>query len=210
MLLGVYLRKYFVEKNTFTMLAGISIDRLDQLIADKAIPSATYTCDGDSIYSEIFGRTPISEPLTGEYFRPECVRWAHIANRAPFGSERSTVIAELTKELRGALERHCESEKIIESKIQGYLPYFFNGTFGLCIADPSNGASIARKEILQEKLVEITENGNLPSPAGISKEDLLKLIDDYAESAMPFSPAEYERSSRKRLVDDLRPVVDRA
>jgi hypothetical protein len=39
------------------------------------------------------------------------------------------------------------------------------------------------------------------------KSELLQLIDDYAISSMPFSPAEYERSSRKRLVDDLRSAV---
>jgi len=30
------------------------------------------------------------------------------------------------------------------------------------------------------------------------------LIDQYAQASMPFSPLEYARSSRKRLVDDLR------
>lgn len=207
MSLDVYLRKYFVDKNAFATLAEVSTDRLDQLIAVKAIPGATYTCDGGSVYSEVFGRNPTKESLTGEYFRPECARWVKIANQAPSGSERSAVLAELTIELRDALESYYESQETIESKIQSYLPHFFNGTFGLCIADPSNGASIARKEALQERLIEITENGSLPSPAGVSKEELLKLIDDYAESAMPFSPVEYERSSRKRLVDDLRSVL---
>ena len=37
-------------------------------------------------------------------------------------------------------------------------------------------------------------------PPGIAAGELLTLIDDYADSAMPFSPAEYARSSRKRLL----------
>ena len=210
MSLVTYLRNHFVDKATFASLAGISINRLDQLTAAEAIPSATYICDGISVSSAVFGDTPINESLTGEYFRPECVRWVKIANQAPLGSERTAVLAELVKELSISLEDHCNTKETIEAKIQGYLPYFFNGTFGLCVADPSTGAGIVRKEMLQEKLIELTANGSLPSPANFSKEELLTLIDDYADSAMPFSPAEYERSSRKRLVDDLRLVVAKA
>jgi hypothetical protein len=66
-----------------------------------------------------------------------------------------------------------------------------------------------KKEMLQEKLTALTANGSDPHPAGFSKNELLQLIDDYASSAMPFSPAEYERSSRKRLVDDLRSIVSK-
>lgn len=208
--LQTYLQDHFVDKSAFASLAGISTDRLDQLIATGAIPDATYVCDGVSVSSAVFGNTPIRQPLIGEYFRPECVRWARIADQAPPGSESEAVLAELKNELRIALQGHFESDDAIESRIQGYLPYFLDGTFGLCVADPSTGAGIARKEVLQEKLTALTANGSLSAPTGISKEELLKLIDDYADSAMPFSPAEYERSSRKRLVDDLRSAVANA
>ena len=211
MFLSTYLQNHFVDKFTFASLAGISIERLDQFIKVKAVPSATYICDGISVSSAVFGTTPINGPsLTGEYFRPECVRWVKIANQSPPGSERTAVLSELEKEFRVCLEKHCIPKETIETKIQGYLPYFFDGTFGLCVADPSTGAGIVRKEMLQESLMERTANGSLSSAANSTKEDLLRLIDDYADSAMPFSPAEYERSSRKRLVDDLRPIVDKS
>ena len=207
MLLGDYLQKHFVDKPTFASLAGVTADRLDQLIAMEAIPAATYTCHGKSVHSAAFGATEINEPLTGEYFRSECVRWAKIAATAPAGSERTAVVAELTRELRLALRDSLGDPRAIEEKIAGFFPGFRNGTFGLCVADPSSGAGIARKEMLQEKLTALTANGRDPSPAGVSRNDLLGLIDDYAGAAMPFSPAEYQRSSRKRLVDDLRPLV---
>jgi hypothetical protein len=210
MSLAAYLQNHFVNKAAFASMAGISVDRLDQLISAEAVPAATYTCDGVSITSAVFGEIPIKEPLTGEFFRPECVRWVKIADRAAPGSERAAVLSELTKELRASLEEHFSSAEAVESRIRGYLPHFFNGTYGLCIANPSTGAGIVRKEILQERLMELTANGSLPAPPSLSKDELITLIDDYADSAMPFSPAEYERSSRKRLVDDLRPAVARA
>lgn len=207
MLLSDYLQRHFVDKPTFASLAGISPDRLGRLMAAEAIPLATYTCDGKSIHSAVFGAIEIDEPLTGEFFRPECVRWAKIAAAAAAGSERAAVVAELTRELRLALRDSLEDPAAISEKIHDFLPSFWDGTFGLCVSDPSSGAGIARKELLQEKLTALTANGSNPSPAGISRRELLRLIDDYAAAAMPFSPAEYERSSRRRLVDDLRPAV---
>lgn len=210
MVLESYLEKYFVDKPAFAALSGITLERLDQLVCAGAIPGATYTCNGISIVSAVFGTIPIDEPLKGEFFRPECVRWARIADGAAAGSERAAVLAVLEDELAASLGDHGYAGDVVEAKVRDYLPGFFNGTFGLCVADPSTGAGIVRKEVLQQTLVEITADGRAPSPPGHAKEDLLTLIDDYARSAMPFSPAEYARSSRKRLVDDLRPRVMQA
>lgn len=210
MLLETYLKDHFVDKATFATLSGITVERLDQLIGAGAIPSATYVCNGTCVTSAVFGATAIDEPLEGEFFRPECVRWVRIADRAAPGTEQAAVLATLREELTASLRMHGYMEEAIEAKVLDYLPSFFNGTFGLCVADPSTGAGIIRKELLQEALTDITDNGSVPSPDGHAKEDLLLLIDDYAKSAMPFSPAEYGRSSRKRLVDDLRPRVENA
>lgn len=205
-----YLREHFVDKPAYAALAGISPERLSRLVAIGATPRATYTCDGNSIHSAAFGAIGIQEDLTGEYFRTGCVRWAILAARSPPGRERAAVFETLTRELRAALRGYLEDSAAIEDTIQGFLPGFWDGTFGLCVADPSSGAGIARKEMLQEKLTRLTANGSNPRPAGVSKAELLQLIDDYAEAAMHFSPAEYGRSSRKRLVDDLRPLVIQA
>lgn len=204
MLLSSYLGRHFVDKAAFAVRAGISVERLEALLLLEAIPCATYVCDGVSISSSVFGKTPINEPLHGEYFRPENTRWVVIAHAAPAGYERQTVLSKLTEELKASLVHYGLSEADIESRITDYLPYFYDGTFGLCVADPSTGAGIVKKEMLQEKLIEMTDNGKDVSSHNGSEDELLELIGLYADSAMPFSPAEYERSSRKRLVDDLR------
>jgi hypothetical protein len=204
-----YLKRHFVDKPTFAALLGITVERLDELIAAKAIPEPTYICNGNYVRSAAFGAIETEESISGEYFRPECTRWARIAERASPGEERAAVLSELTSELETCLRTYFDDPATIEGKIKVYLPSFLNGTFGLCVADPSTGAGIVRKEILQEKLSDLTENGSNPSPANIPKSDLLQLIDDYALSTMPFSPAEYARSSRNRLVDDLRPLVSK-
>lgn len=210
MLLKTYLQKHFVDKPAFVSLLGISIERLDQLIAAKAVPQPTYVCDGNTISSAVFGVIETEESIYGDYFRPECSRWVKIADQAAPGQERDAVLSVLSHELELGLQDYFKEPEIIEKKIQDFLPYFLNGTFGLCIADPSSGTGIARKEVLQHKLTVLAENGSNPSPEAMPKSELLQLIDDYALSSMPFSPAEYQRSSRKRLVDDLRPKVVKA
>lgn len=180
MSLAAYLEKHFVGRAAFAALAGIGGERLGRLLALGAIPAPSYTCDGTAIASAVFGRIPIDEPLVGEYFRPECARWARIADQAPAGAERDAVVDVLAAEWRAALADHGVPAGEAEAKIAGWLPYFFDGTFGLCVADPSNGAAIARKELLQARLGALTGGGAVADPPGIGK----------------------------RLVDDLRPRVE--
>lgn len=207
MLLDAYLRDYFVDRSTCAALAGITVQRLDALIAAEAIPAPTYRCNAGTIHSAAFGSIDTDSRVSGAFFRPECTRWVRIAADAAAGEERAAVVSTLVAELAAHLRTCGDDAHRVDAKVAALLPHFFNGTFGLCVADPSSGRGIVRKEVLQETLVALTGNGSDPAPHGITAGELLTLIDDYADSAMPFSPAEYARSSRKRLVEDLRPRV---
>lgn len=208
MSLAGYLKKYYVDKSTYAALAGITTQVLDRLIHIGATPQATYVVRGDTISSFVFGETSPICATEGEYFHPGCVRWVKMAVAVSEESARSVVLQALEEELHTGLSEpliggYSLSKEAIENKIDAFTVYFLNGTFGLCVSDPSSGAGIARKEMLQEYLAMITDNGRISSPEGISKDSLIRLIEQYADAAMPFSPAEFERSSRKRLVDDL-------
>ena len=91
----------------------------------------------------------------------------------------------------------------LQARLESLWDHFLQGTFGLCVADPVSEAAIARKEVLQEKLIALSENGKKAAFSAAEAQPLLDLIDDYANSSMPFSPIEYPISSRKRLVEDL-------
>ena len=133
-----------------------------------------------------------------------------MAHAAPQGTERQTVATVLTEELRAALQAqnvlalHADA---VEARVQDYLPSFFDGTFGLCVAEPSTGSGIVRKEILQERLSVLHKAMSEGAPSGMPTAALLQLIDDYAAAAMPFSPVDYPSSSRKRLVADFSAIV---
>lgn len=53
--------------------------------------------------------------------------------------------------------------------------------------------------VSEERLSRLIAVGAVPEPTCTCEEGTI-----YARASMPFSPAEYGRSSRKRLVDDLR------
>lgn len=202
-----YLHHHFVDGVTLAQMAGISIARLNALIDSGAVPAPSYLVVGRTITSAVFGTIEGIDADAGRYFRPEQLRWVRIAAQAAQGFERQSVIDCLSAELADALTLAGVSSADLAEQVSQFLPHFFNGTFGLCVANPANGYGIARKELLQQRLTQLTDNGNNAKPSQISRHELLQLIDDFAAAAMPFSPADFARSSRKRLVDDLRVQV---
>ncbi|MBX7061561.1 MAG: hypothetical protein K1X52_07865 [Pyrinomonadaceae bacterium] len=139
-----------------------------------------------------------------------CFRASHLRDRGYGAAVNWNFPAHdtLSAEFGVALAELGVSHDQVQRKIAEFIPSFLDGTFGLCVADPSTGKGIARKEIFQEKLTRVTKNGSIANPDEMSRDELLELIDAYAKAAMPFSPAERPLSSRRRLVDELRPVVE--
>ena len=148
------------------------------LIAIGAAPQPTYVCGDGLIRSAVFGALPADTGIEGEYFRPEYVRWIQIADSAPSGHEREALVNALSAELEAALATALGDDTSTKARAAEFLPFFFDGTFGLCVADPSSGAGIAKKELLQERLVALTGNGSRIAETDDENRQLLALIDD--------------------------------
>ena len=202
-----YLKQYFVDKAALATLAGLSIDVIDRLVSGGAVPRPAYVCDGWTMHTAAFGRTEIEERICGEFFRRGDVRWLRIAVSARHENPRDAVQRQVTEELCSALRLSGVSAADVSSKLHTYLPHFWDGTFSLSVAEPETGVGIVAKRRLQEQLIRLSQDGRDPAPSGIARSLLLELIESYRSVTMPFSPAEYELSSRKRLVDDYRKRV---
>ena len=150
--LKTYLQTHFVTRSALAELCEVSAKRLDALIASGAAPQPTYVCGDGLIRSAVFGALPADTGIEGEYFRPEYVRWIQIADSAPSGHEREALVNALSAELEAALATALGDDTSTKARAAEFLPFFFDGTFGLCVADPSSGAGIAKKELLQEQL----------------------------------------------------------
>lgn len=222
--LDIYLAGHYLNGDQFAAACGISTGEVAALIQGRLIPAPSYVVtEAATLRSHAFGEMPAPGSTPGSYFHPAGVAWVAIARRAVadsgyeagqgkvkerFAANFQAALAELnatTWRMRDSF--NDDGSPLVDgllARTDAAWEHFLRGTFGLCVANPSSEAAIARKEVLQEKLTQLTENG---AKTEFPRQDiaaLLDLIDAYADAVMPFSPIEYPVSSRKRLVDDLR------
>lgn len=212
-----YLQKHYLSAEKFAALCGLSAERLDQLIQSGLVPAPSYVVTSAStVKSSVFGEMDAPGSIAGSYFHPKGKVWVELAlseqnatalkNR--FAQNFISALTDLNTSTWRLVDSFTKAAEPIPAglsfRVEEAWGHLLRGTFGLCISDPSSELSIATKEVLQEKLSAMTSNGTEVPDDRIAQEELKELIDQYASAAMPFSPIEYPRSSRKRLVDDLR------
>jgi hypothetical protein len=215
--LDAYLRQHYLPAAQFAALCDVPVETLAMLVGERRIPAPSYLVTSDAMLrSSPFGDMPAPGSTPGEYFHPGHRAWVHralelrdvAALKERFSRNFASALAQLHATLWPLTDSFTASGVPIASglavRLEDAWDSFLDGTFGVCVADPSSESSIATKEVLQEKLSAVTRNGADACPDGLSRDALLALVADYASAAMPFSPVEYPRSSRKRLVDDLR------
>jgi hypothetical protein len=219
-----YLDHHYQTLEQFANSCAILPDELNQLIKQQLIPEASYTViSNNKCISQAFGELTISGLSVGKYFHPGNKAWVIIAIETKNRVGATQAQVELKQQFR---ENFAAELKSLNSTIfpvedcftqNGHIiadglntrtnaawDYFLKGVFSLCVADPSTVKSIATKEVLQEVLMTLTNNGSKTDHNNEDKNFILDLIKQYEQAAMPFSPAEFPNSSRKRLVEDLR------
>ncbi len=222
--LEIYLTDYYQTAHQFADTCAITTDELAALVNENLVPKASYTIlEGGKLISQAFGELRIQDSKPGQYFHPGNAVWvaraleakgklgaekAHLELKKRFKNNFATALKELDQSTFRLPDSFTDSGEIrakgLALRTGQAWDAFLAGVFSLCVADPSSERSIARKEILQEALTELSVGGEKTDFSEDSKGDLLKLVEQYAQSAMPFSPPEYPGSSRKRLVEDLK------
>jgi hypothetical protein len=222
-----YLARYFLNAEQFATDCGIEPDELRDLIRRELISAPSYVVRAGVLHSYVFGAMPAPGAMAGEYFHPAMSTWAVAVRydlsthgiegaservRRNFADEFAAALRELNSTVYRLADAFDDAGEPLSAglsaRMESAWEHFLRGTFGLCVANPESAASIARKEVLQEQLTALTHNGTRTVFSPNELPSLRKLIDAYAAASMPFSPIEYPRSSRKRLVDDLRRSLD--
>jgi hypothetical protein len=202
---------------------------VSNLIRDRLIPKPSSVVAKSHISSYVFGTMQADGAIDGEYFHPANTAWVagawkvvdEVGRRAAYDELKkrfSMNLIHALRDLNGSVWRlrdsFAEDGSVIEggllARVDAVWVHFLEGTFGLCVLNPGSEAAIARKEVLQEKLTGLSDNGTKTSFSAEETRTVLETIDAYSKAAMPFSPVEYARSSRKRLVDDLSACIRRA
>lgn len=213
-----YLAAHYLTATQLAVAAGLTVAELDAMVASRLVPAPSYVVNaGGTVTSFVFGAMAAPGAQPGRYFPPSQLVWiararaAHVTEAmlaAQFTANFAAALATLndtTWRLPDSFDEHGNPIKAgLHARGATAWTYFLNGTFGLCVANPVSEAQIAHKEVLQEKLMVLSENGKKLAYAPGAEQAMQELIDAYAAAAMPFSPVEYAVSSRKRLVEDLR------
>jgi len=227
----VYLGQHYLDQTQFAEYCGLRQQDIEELVVAELIPAPSYlVSDAHRCRSVVFGELldpdSTEEMKAGTYFHPSASVWTKYAfntlQKFSADETRKIIRKQFAEEFAQALAienkntyrlRDCFDETGaaiaagIEQRINSNWQHFLNGVFSLCVAKPDSITHIVHKEILQEKLSAISDNGKRADYQGEDLAALKKLIDEYANSAMPFSPLEYPRSSRKRLVEDVRKTL---
>lgn len=218
-----YLHRHYWTAERLAGACGLEPGQLDALLDDGLVPAPSYTVAADGgLWSAAFGEFPEAGATPGRYFHPGTVAWVARAREAAAQGDTDTARAALEQRFRHNFavaladldrglarlpdsfdEQGAPLAAGLNARTADAWDAFRQGIFGLCVADPGSEHAIATKEILQETLgarrQALAEAGASPE----SRADLPGLIARYAAAAMPFSPLEYPRSSRKRLVEDF-------
>ncbi len=226
--LDIYLTKHYFNAGQFAAACGITVSELNELLQASLIPAPSYVVTTSStVRSHVFGELAAPDAIPGEYFHPANVVWVNVAREIIALHDHQTPFASLKERYFSRFQQaltdlnittwrlkdcfHDDGAPIKEGlhiRIEFAWEQFLLGTFGLCVANPISEAEIALKEVLQEKLIALSDNGSKITFNQPDTKMMLALIDAYQHATMPFSPVEYHLSSRKRLVDDLRRQIN--
>ena len=221
-----YLRERFLVEDAFAAQCGIGSDELRALIARGLAPGPAYDVDErGNMHSLVFGTVAAPGAPAGGWFNPAATGWVAKARRVvdTHGDDAGLALETGFRDTyRNALLDIHAAEGAIPglSRADGHFDHdafdaqfpalwrhFLAGTFGLCVARPVDEAHIAAKETVQARLTQLTANGMRRDFTDHEKLVARALVERYAALSLPFSPAEYDRSSRKRLIDDLLPHI---
>lgn len=222
-----YLSRHFITLAELAARCDLPPAELSRFIQRKLVMAPAYTVSqSHTITSHVFGAMRCDASRDGSYFHPASVTWVKRAVAAiddvGEGAALDTLRRNFEQNFGAALQDlnttlwrmpDCfveNGDRVpagMQARLQAAWEHHLHGTFGLCVANPESEATIARKEIVQEKLSALSENGAKQAFTRAEAAQVLELIDEYALCSMPFSPVEYPLSSRRRLVTDLRPRV---
>lgn len=221
-----YFDRYYLTTPAVAAALGISEARCDELVTQGLFPAPSYVVSTQRLRSVVFGEFDTPGLADAQYFHRDMLAWMRHALGLLESCDLDTARDKLEQTFRhdfGAAlqELHhtcwplpdafdaqaCVIEAGLAARCEKNWTYFQAGIFGLCVAHPVSAATIAEKEILQEKLIAISHNGTRTEYEESEIALLLETIEHYEKAAMPFTTLEFPRSSRYRLVDQLRETL---
>jgi hypothetical protein len=198
-----YLNEYFYTKQTLLKLSNTSEEELLNLQAQQLMPACSYQLSHSLTCHSFFGDYDIQEK--SEYYAKGYVEWLELIKCS--SPENSFLIfsnryQQQLKQLK-TQGFSCNDEKLnnqLCDHIKSEWQYFLNGTYGLC-TQSGLPEDIASKELA---IIKINQLINIDKLSVVQRKELNDVVNLLDRSSALFAPHERLKSSRYRLIDQVR------
>ncbi|AIS58443.1 hypothetical protein JV59_25935 (plasmid) [Vibrio coralliilyticus] len=213
-----YLNTHFLRRSELAKRLSVRSDTLSQLIASGMIPSWSYKVNQGAVYTQVFGQHEARDCHNDEYFSPSVLDW-YRHHRAQFPDHKTVPpltdqlcgqfvatfvkTAQASETFRWAFAEAMSEPGALQAMATTTWHHHRQGTYGVCVRQPSSVAAIIEKQVAVEALTRITNHGQKSRYTEQECGEWRQWAEVYDRVAMPFSPVDYAQSSRKRLIDDV-------
>lgn len=208
-----YIQENFIESNQVCQIAGISPQKLLELIEKELIPKASYKIDLTyKISSPLQDEIVISE--VKDYFPKNVINLIKtnilLKNPSEFKKTLKTEFVESfvinTDKKFGYDNVMNENGSVNMEKLnivfEQEWQYYLKGIYGICTLN-GTGTEIAKKEIAVKKLIVFNKSHKDNKLTEAEKKELLKLNSEFNEGSNLFAPFQSKNSSRGKYLDEI-------
>jgi len=199
-----YLNERFYTRKELVEISGISEVQLTDFQNRLVMPLSSYNLSLDISCKSFFGEHSRSEQI--EYYSRGYISWLGILHSMKntenaynlFKERYMSTITKLAQ--NGFVAREKKLNAGLHDHIKEEWKHFLSGTYGLCT---KNGLpeDIASKEVAISLINELLDKENLSEIELAHLDKAVTLLDS---TSSDFAPHEYQRSSRYRLIDEVR------
>ena len=202
-----YLHEHFFSEEQLLAVSGIALAELTELQARAMLPQASYRLQLDVQCMSYFG--PYKQHAQLAYYAKGYASWIGLLQSLGSEADAFGTFAQRYRDRLHQLTQAgmCTRDPRFHAGLDQFLreewAHFLEGTYGLC-TKTGLPEDIAAKSLGTAIVEEIT--GNSPERALTAHDRVcLTLAVDLLDTAStPFAPHERTRSSRQRLIDDVR------
>ena len=201
-----YLNSAFLTQDQLLAAAGIDGRQLAELQREGGMPQPSYRLKIDLDCDSFFG--PHSERLSADYYAKGSPSWIGVVQTLGSAAAAFKVFARRYRArvtqlaAAGMASQHPKLNEGLEAHLRDEWGHFLNGTYGLCTTT-GLPEEIAAKEVAIALIKELTDECE-QALTDVERERLGQAVDLLDLASAPFAPHEAARSSRHRLVTQMR------
>lgn len=190
-----YIDEHYVTRSELAKLAGLSEDRIVELVDAKCIPPHAYEVRTDNTFVSSFGEYRL--PATPRYYyHPRLVNWIEQAESLAKTHTLAKVAEAIKFKFEDDIDKALDGRAMPWPDGTGLVwEYLMDGTWSLCLKE-FNVPDLVQKEVARGTIAEITTSCSGRDVSPIERAELENAVAQYNEVALPFSPHEVGESSR--------------